>query len=69
MYANFMHRKKIYYTNIYIDIQLVRILHHTNVTFLSYTKNLVFLQNFLSSFVQKFVDSFVNSFFNNSYSF
>jgi hypothetical protein len=35
MYANFMHRKEIYYINIHIDIQC---LTRTNVTFLSYTK-------------------------------
>jgi hypothetical protein len=41
MYANFMHRKEIYYINIHIDIQClthVQILNFPNVTFLNYTK-------------------------------
>jgi hypothetical protein len=42
MYANFMHRKEIYYINIHIDIQClthVRILHFPNTTFLKYTRS------------------------------
>jgi hypothetical protein len=42
MYANFMHRKEIYYINIHIDIQClshVRILHFSNTIFLKYTRS------------------------------
>jgi hypothetical protein len=41
MNANFIHRKEIYYINIYIDIQCltyVRILHSQNTTFLKGTR-------------------------------
>jgi hypothetical protein len=40
MYANFMHRKEMYYINVYIDIQYLthlRILHSPNTIFLKYT--------------------------------
>jgi hypothetical protein len=42
MYANFMHRKEIYYINIHIDIQClthVRILHFPNTTLLKYIRS------------------------------
>jgi hypothetical protein len=41
MYANFMHRKEIYYINIHTDIQClthIRILHFSNTIFLKYTR-------------------------------
>jgi hypothetical protein len=41
MYANFMHRKEIYYINIHTDIQClthIRILRFLNTTFLKYTR-------------------------------
>jgi hypothetical protein len=41
MYANFMHRKEIYYINIHTDIQClthIQILHFPNTTFLKYIR-------------------------------
>jgi hypothetical protein len=41
MYANFMHRKEIYYINIHTNIQCltyIRILHFSNTSFSKYTR-------------------------------
>jgi hypothetical protein len=57
MYISFMHRKEIYYNNLYVSPTI----QNTKCHIVSLQQSLIFIKYFLCGFVQQLVDDFIDN--------